>query len=147
MNKRIALLVACLALLCVVALSLVPLNALAVSSISFASPPSLIGVSLWQVRDNKADASTAVTLKAAPGTGYRLYVTRVLISCKTATAVYLQDEDANVIAGGYEFTTTAPAFLDINFPFPRKLTANKALTYKAGGAGNITIEVEGYTAP
>ncbi|RJQ29211.1 hypothetical protein C4571_02135 [Candidatus Parcubacteria bacterium] len=117
------------------------------TSLNFSSSPNLTGLTYWVERDNVGDASTAQTIKAAPGAGYRLTVTRVIISCVTACAIYLKDEDGTVIAGGYEFTTGGPGTIDLNFyRYPRYLADNKALTYEATAEGNVTVEVEGFTS-
>jgi len=118
----------------------------AASAINTVKVPAASIVSWWQVRDNTASAATAVELKTAPSTGQYLAVRRVIMSCASAIAIYLQDEDGNVIAGGYEFTTGGPGTIDIQYEFPRYLTDEKALHYQATGAGNVTIEVEGFTA-
>jgi hypothetical protein len=143
---KLALVAVCIGLLCAGFFGLRALEALAaVADIYFGAPQSPMGVTMWQVMDTSADASTAVELVPGP-TAQRLNVTRVIISCGSAITVDLQDEDATIVAGPYYFTTGGPGTIDLTFPYPRKLNGLKGLYFNASGAGAITVEVEGFTS-
>lgn len=106
----------------------------------------------WLVNGDEADASIAVVVQDAPGTGLSLYVTRVAIFCNVAIAIHLEDNTGTPIRclGPWTFTTTGRGFVDLSFNPKKgerviKLAENKSLNVK-GGAGQFWILVEGFTA-
>ena len=90
------------------------------------------------------DASTAIELKAAPGTGKSILIDAVILTSNDVDAVpQLQDEDDNVIFGRFHTTLTEVGMVvSMRFPNPLKLVSNKALEL-FGVAGNISFYVEG----
>lgn len=103
---------------------------------------------LWAINGYDTDVSTAIEIKAAPGTGKSLYITAVIITCNDADAYpWLQDEDDTILFGRF-FTLLTEGTLVISKEFkkPLKLTSNKALELKAAAAGNVSIWIEGATA-
>lgn len=101
---------------------------------------------LWCITGYDTDASTAIEIKAAPGTGKALYITSVILGSDDADAhPHLQDEDDNVLIGPLMSTVEGP-LIDHTFSKPLKLVSNKALEVKAAEAGNVFVHVEGAIA-
>jgi hypothetical protein len=104
------------------------------------------GRTYWCVNGIDTDASTAIEIKAAPGTGKSLYLTEIVIGSDDADAhPMIQDEDANVLFGPLQ-STTGGIHLVAVLRHPVKLVSNKALQIKAEAAGNVFIFIEGATA-
>ena len=104
----------------------------------------------WAVNNDMADGSTAVLTKAAPGAGYALYVTNLVLSKTTSSsdiAVQLLDEDDTVYLGPLYLVDNAGALFNRTWRCPIKLAANKALYVKGvGGKGSAFVAyVEGFT--
>jgi len=105
-----------------------------------------MGKSLWCVSGYDTDASTEISIKAAPGVGKALYIKSVIIQSDDADAhPQLQDEDNNILFGPLQ-STVEGAFISHTFTYPLKLVSNKALEIKAAAAGNVFVFVEGATA-
>lgn len=101
---------------------------------------------LWAVNGNDTDASTAIEIKAAPGTGKSLYITSIIMSSDDADAhPVLQDEDGNVLFGPL-LSTVGGQIMVSPLKKPIKLAANKALEIKSSAAGNVSVFVQGATA-
>jgi hypothetical protein len=104
------------------------------------------GRTFWSVNGYEADATTAIEIKAAPGTGKALYITEIMFGSDDADAhPHLQDEDDNIIFGPL-LSSVGGAHLPAVLRHPIKLATNKALELKAAAAGNIFIFIEGATA-
>jgi len=104
------------------------------------------GKTLWSINGIDTDASTAIEIKAAPGTGKSLYITEIFIGSDDADAhPMIQDEDANVLFGPLQ-STTGGIHLVAVLRHPIKMVSNKALQIKAEAAGNVFVFVEGATA-
>ena len=102
----------------------------------------------WQVNATSADASGCEEIKATPGSGYALVVTRLIIAIGAAITVTVGSGEST---GAVEGDTIGPIggaagtyFLDFR-DRPVQLTANKSLTFDASGAGTVGIYAEGYT--
>ena len=98
--------------------------------------------SLWSLNATSADASGSEDIKATPGAGYHLVITRATILIGAAITVTLL-ADADVLVGpvGGAAGTYALDFSER----PVVLDANHKLACDASGAGAICIYVEGYT--
>jgi hypothetical protein len=100
----------------------------------------------WALNNDEDDATPAVTLKAAPGSGYALYITHVTISGQTVdVAVTLQDEDATVLFGPIQMQADGGGIFTKDWKYPLKLTDNKSLDVLATNGVAFTIYVEGFT--
>ena len=99
----------------------------------------------WVTNQQSANASGGVALKAAPGAGANLYLEAIHI-LSSATAGGLQtvvvNDDTTALLGPYEMSSGAPVELD--FPNPIKVTANKALNLVAD-SGEICVTMWGFT--
>lgn len=94
------------------------------------------------------DASGCETIKAAPGAGYTLVITRCYINSAAAITITLGEGNAGAavttaIMGPITFA--ANQTLQWVFENPIRLTSNTILSADASGAGVINIFVEGYT--
>jgi hypothetical protein len=99
------------------------------------------------VNGNEADASTAVEIKAAPGAGYNIYITKIILNSDDADAhPHLQDEDDTVLFGALNSAVESPTITRVAEGTAIKMTANKALELKAAAAGNVFVYVEGKVA-
>jgi len=104
----------------------------------------------WAVCATSADAQGCETIKAAPGAGVSLCIRSLSISCVSAITVTVGEGEAtsaveSPIIGPVEFTATSGSPVNVTFNPPIKLTANKALSVDASGAGNICVIAQGYT--
>lgn len=97
----------------------------------------------WAVNATETDAASNSEVKAAPGTGKSLYLTKVLINCAVAQTVVLNDA-TTALLGPYTFLADGGTVVSLDFTRPIKLTANQALNVTAGGA--YALYVEGFTA-
>ena len=102
----------------------------------------------WAVNGSSADATGCETLKAAPGAGYSLCITRLFILVGAAITVTI-GSGAN--AGSVETVLVGPLggaagtyVLDVR-DHPVVLAENKALSVDASGAGVVCIYAEGFT--
>jgi hypothetical protein len=102
----------------------------------------------WQINATSADATGCETILASPGTGYHLCISRLIIGIGAAITV--------TVGAGKSGTAVEGAFLGpvggaagtyvMDFrDRPIRLTAAKALTVDASGAGSICVYVEGFT--
>jgi hypothetical protein len=102
----------------------------------------------WHVNGSTTDASSCEELRAAPGIGYQLVIERLFISIGGPVAVTLGEDElagdvASVLLGPLG---GAPGTYELDFrEQPIVMTANKALTIDANGAGIVDVYVEGYT--
>jgi hypothetical protein len=104
------------------------------------------GRTLWCINGYEADATTAIEIKAAPGTGKALYITEIIIGSDDADAhPHLQDEDDNIIFGPLLSSTGGMHLVGV-LKHPIKMVSNKALELKAAAAGNVFIFIQGATA-
>ncbi len=110
---------------------------------------AMIGsITPWQINATSADATGCETILAAPGTGKALVITRLV--------VYIGDAITVTVGSGKSGAAVEADFigplggaagtyiLDVR-ERPIILTANKALTVDASGAGSICVYAEGYT--
>ncbi len=91
------------------------------------------------------DAQTAKEIVVAPGASKNHYITRIVLQCETA-AVDPQIQDNATSAAvlfGPIYTTANGVPIDVNFPRPIKVAANKAIELKAAGAGAVFVFIEG----
>lgn len=105
---------------------------------------SLEGGTPWAVNGVET-GNTAEEIKAAPGSGFSLYITEFLITSDDADAhPHLQDEDDTILVGPF-YTTAEGIVVPHVFKYPIKLTSNKALEIKLAAAGNVGFYVAGIT--
>ena len=97
------------------------------------------------VNANEDDASTAVEVIAAPGTGKAIYLLEAILTCADDDAFpVLQDEDDNLLFGPFYAKAAGPLFVHKRWGQPRilKLVTNKALEIKAAAAGDVSMYIE-----
>lgn len=106
------------------------------------------GVTPWQVNAYSADASGCEVIVAAPATGSELIVARLVIYIGAAITVTI---GSGASVGAVETTVLGPLggavgtyVLDCR-ERPIQLTAAKALTFDASGAGVVCVYAEGWT--
>jgi len=119
------------------------------ATVTRSNPKRPSAASYWAVTGADDDSQTAEIIRAAPGSGYSLYITYVLMSWLDADAVpRLQDEDDTLLFGPWNGSgANAPLVIEHEFKMPVKLTANKALELKCAAAGTVSFYIEGFTAP
>jgi len=119
----------------------------AISTPTYVDDIPFEGRTYWTINGYDTDASTAIEIKAAPGTGKALYLRKIILGSDDADAhPHIQDEDDNVIFGPLFSTVEGPVmFLDLG-KGALKLTDNKALELKAAAAGNSFVFILGATA-
>jgi hypothetical protein len=107
-----------------------------------------LGAARWSVNGSSADASGCETLKATPGAGYSLCITRLFIYLGAAITATI---GSGTNAGAVETVLVGPLggaagtyVLDLR-ETPIVLDANKALTVDASAAGAICVYAEGFT--
>ena len=109
------------------------------------SPP---GKTYFNVCGYSANASGCETIKAAPSAG-SIYIERMTVYVGAAITVTIGDgEDTSAVETiSWNLVGTAEgAFYEFNFKRPVKLTAVKAFTVDASGAGAVVVEAEGFVA-
>lgn len=100
---------------------------------------------LLAVNANEDDASTAVEVIAAPGTGKAIYLLEAILTCADDDAnPVLQDEDDNLLFGPFYAKAAGPIVVHKKWDQPRilKLVTNKALEIKAAAGGDVSIYLE-----
>jgi hypothetical protein len=109
-----------------------------------------VGDDEWGVYFYTTDCSSCEVIKAAPGAGLYLYIDEIyIIGAANITADIGDGEDTNAVETKL---FTALGFVDGSKFGPlnlrgQRLTANKALTIDASGAGNLAGHVLGRTGP
>lgn len=95
----------------------------------------------------EADAQTAKEVVVTPGTGKNHYITRIVLQCETAAVdPQIQDNAASpAVLFGPIYTATSGVPIDISFPRPIKVAANKAIDLKAAGSGAVFVFIEGFS--
>ena len=102
----------------------------------------------WHINATSDDASGCEEIKAAPGAGYQLCVTRLTIGVGAAITVTV---GSGVAAGAVEGDQIGPiggaaGTYQLDFcQHPVALTENKSLTVDASGAGTVCVYAEGFT--
>jgi len=98
----------------------------------------------WRVNFSSADASGGEIIKADPGAGLSLVITKMVLVYGIAGSITIT-EDATTILGPFTFVATAGGTLTLDFSDePLILTANTELGITAD-AGAIAGVVDGYT--
>jgi len=114
------------------------------------------GVSLYEMPAGafilngvSADASGCEELKAAPGAGLSICVSKLTISNNSAGTLAITIGEGETVPGSVDTALIGPISLLTGQTIPwefkpaMKLTANKSLVVDAGGAGAICVFVEG----
>lgn len=104
--------------------------------------------SRWRVNASSADASGCETVKAAPGAGYELVVTRLAVTIGGSATVTIGAAEES---GGVKRTLLGPlggSAMAVSLDLPAVglvLDPNAALTIDASGAANVWVYAEGIT--
>jgi hypothetical protein len=99
------------------------------------------------------NTTTAVTIRAAGGTGLRNYITGIQLAADTltnATEVAIRDGAAGPVLWRRNITTAGLRPVTIKFAIPLVGTANtllEAVTLTASGSGSVYVNAQGFTAP
>ena len=98
-------------------------------------------IAVWSANITSADVSGGGDIKAAPGVGYQLALTRLTIYIGAAITVTLLDAAAILIGplGG----AAGSSQLDFS-DFPLLLPENKSLTVDSSAAGLVSVYADGY---
>ncbi len=121
--------------------------AIVAAAVNVAPPINANQKTMWMVRGQTTDASGREELRAAPAAGLQLYVTRFRITCTTALAAWLCDEDGTLITSKFYFSAVGGNVVEVDCSqAPRLLVAAKALSVETDVGGDISVEVEGFTA-
>jgi hypothetical protein len=102
----------------------------------------------FSANENHSTAQTNNSLQAAPGAGYHLYITDIIMSTDTAMNIKLVEDTAGTpadVAGPYYFA--ANGGIAARLTTPVRVTENKDLGFTSSAAGNHTITVLGYIGP
>lgn len=89
-----------------------------------------------------ADATTAVSVKALTASKSH-YITDIVISTDTAGWIRIEDTDATTIMPRKYFP--ANSIWSKSYVTPKKVTTAKAILVLAQNAGNISVDINGYT--
>lgn len=106
------------------------------------------GRTYFAVSASSADAQSAEVAKAAPTAG-SIYLEHLVVQVHGDILVDIGDgEDSSAVEtiALQLYGTAEGSVFDIRFIRPIKLTAVKALTFDASGAGPISILAEGFVA-
>jgi len=106
------------------------------------------GKTLFNVCAYSADMQGCEEIKAAPSSG-AIYIERMTVYIGAAITVTIGDgEDTSAVETiAWNLAGTAEgAFYTFNFLRPVRLTALKAFTVDASGAGAVVVEAEGFVA-
>jgi len=118
-------------------------NAVTLTSAQWSRP-----VTRWAVNASTADASGCEQIKAAPGAGYELVVSRIVCCIGAAITATIGSGESTGAVETPEwgpFGGAAGTYILDCRDKPIQLTANKSLTIDASGAGTVCAYVEGYT--
>jgi hypothetical protein len=103
----------------------------------------------WRAQQEYSTAQTDTVLQAAPGSGLSLYITDILVTCGSATAVTVtleEDDTVDILRFRYWCNGigngAAPPIKT-----PIKFGANRALLVTTSAAQTVFVSVGGYTAP
>lgn len=107
------------------------------------------GLTHWACNVRSDNISGCETIKDAPGTGYSLCLTGIIISSGAALTITIGEGNAGAgvttaIMGPITFA--AGQLMVWKFDYPLALTTNTILSCDASGAGDVNIYVEGFTA-
>lgn len=104
----------------------------------------------FAVNAYSADFSGCEVIQAAPGAGLFLVLTHLFIHCVAAITVTVGEGETSSavddpIVGPLTFAATSGAPVEMFFNPGIVLTANKALTVDASGAGAAVVVAQGFT--
>lgn len=91
------------------------------------------------------DSSTAEVLKAAPGAGYSIYITSIILQSNDADAnPQIQDtSDTPNILFGPLLSSTAGVTLTLPDGYAIKVASNKGVNLKSAAAGQVSVHLVG----
>lgn len=117
------------------------------------STPTIVpipkGGTWFCINGNEGDAHDGgISIKAAPGSGYAIFITKIILESPDADAFpYLEDEDNNILFGPLYGVANSSASIVRNAEGTAiRMVANKALYLNSAAAGNIFVYVEGKVA-
>ncbi len=124
--------------------------AISTNVLSVTAPKSalLAPITGWQINASSADASACEQIKATPGAGYHLVVTRLIVCVGAAITVTVGSGESGGAVEGDQIGPLGGAAGTYVLDFreaPILLTANKPLTVDSSGAGQVCVYAEGYT--
>ena len=97
--------------------------------------------------DDNTDADVATILVAAPGAGYAIYLTNIVISGRTVdVAVTLRDGDTDPLFGPIQCQADGGSLFSKDWKYPMKLTDNTGLYVFATNTVDFTIYGEYFIA-
>ena len=107
----------------------------------------IVRLAPWAVNDREEDAAAEpVKLKDAPGVGYSLYVTELILSDGLLKlAICLRNGDTDNLFGPVLLEANGEGNFLKDFEKALKLTTNTALYVSADDLQNFTVYVEGFT--
>lgn len=101
----------------------------------------------WSYHLDTSTAQTDTEVKAAPGANLALFVTDIIFSSGSATAINLFfEEGASKVLGPYYLEAVAGRGMALHFTTPKKITANTALTLTTSASIAHCVDVIGFTA-
>lgn len=107
------------------------------------------GTGDWTVSAYSADASGCETLKAAPGTGLYLYVTKLMVMADVGITVTIGEDESSSAPVTVYFTLPFAGGGPVVFDFTNSpITigdANSAFVVDANAAGDVYVYAEGWT--
>ncbi len=99
----------------------------------------------WTYHVDGSSALTDVTVQASPGVGRSIYVTDIVFSSGSATAINaFFEEGSTKVMGPYYLEAIAGRGAVIHFDTPKKITADTALTLTTSAAIAHTVDVTGF---
>ncbi len=108
---------------------------------------STAGMTTWAWRATSTDASGSEEIVPAPEPGYQYYITNIRMTSNADVDVWLCDDEGTKVTPEIYFLTTGSGFYEADYSHgPLFLGDGRALHVDASGAGDISVEVEGFTA-
>ncbi len=100
---------------------------------------------IFSYHKDGSSALTDDTVKTAPGAGLSIYVTDIIISSGSATAMNaFFEEGSTKVLGPFYLEAVDGRGLHIQFITPKKISVDTALTVTTDQAIDHTIDVTGY---
>jgi hypothetical protein len=105
------------------------------------------GPQVWSYHSNGSSALTDASVHATPGAGLSLYVTDIIFSNGSTSAMNIFfEEGASTVLGPWYLEAVSGRSIHIKFTTPKKITANTALTVTTSAAAAHSVDVTGFTA-
>lgn len=101
----------------------------------------------WSYHSNGSTALTDASVKADPGDNYSIFVTDIIFSNGSTTAMNIFfEEGSTTVLGPYYLEAINGRGVHIKFETPKQITASTALTVTTSAATAHAVDVTGFVA-